>query len=184
MLRLANRLLRDEDGAFQIEFALTFPILILLSLGLLEFSLLAFDYQRAAEASRRGVRFVIIGNSIPNTARLLEANPPVITCTSSGGTVSCQNASPSLDANARFQAMLATMKQAFPPIQEENVRVTYESADVGGVDQAGGIIPLVTIELIGLKHEFVTAHVIGVKTLTYPPFRTSVLGSGRTVNAS
>lgn len=184
MLKFAGKFLRGEDGAFQIEFALTFPVLILLSLGLLEFSLLAFDYQRAAEASRRGVRFVIIGNNIPNTARLLEENPPVISCTSSGGSVSCVNASPSTEADARFQAMLATMRAAFPAIGEENVRVTYESADVGGADQAGGIIPLVTIEIIGLQHEFVTAHIIGVETLTYPPFRTSVLGSGRTVNAS
>lgn len=178
-----RRLVRNEDGAFQIEFALTFPVLILLSLGLLEFSLLAFDYQRAAEASRRAVRFVIIGNNIANTARLLEDPPPVIQCTSTGGTVSCDNASPSTTANERFQAMLANMQEVMPAIQEENVRVTYESADVGGPDQAGGIIPLVTIEIIGLQHEFVTGHIVGLKSLMFPPFTTSVLGSGRNVNA-
>lgn len=181
---LFRRLLRDEDGAFQIEFALTMPILMLLSLGLLEFSLLAFDYQRASEASRRAVRFVIIGNNIPNTANLLQANPPIITCTSSGGVVSCQNASPSTDANARFQAMLASMQQVLPGIQEENVRITYESADVGGADQAGGIIPLVTIEIVGLRHQFLTGPVVGIDSVAFPPFRTSVLGSGRTVNAT
>lgn len=183
-ITMFRRLLREEEGAFQIEFALTMPILMLLSLGLLEFSLVAFDFQRAAEASRRAVRFVIIGNNIPNTARLLEDPPPIITCTSSGGTVSCQNASPSADADYRFQKMLAEMQEVLPAIKEENVRVTYESADVGGADQAGGIIPLVTIEIVGLQHEFLTGHVLGINSMTYPPFTTSVLGSGRTVNAT
>lgn len=181
--RLLRRLLRREDGAFQIEFAFAFPVLLLLSLGLFEFSLVAFDYQRAAEASRRAVRFVIIGNGIANTANLLNDPPPVITCTSSGGTVSCTNASPAANADANFQAMLASMQDILPSIGESNVRVTYESTDVGGVDQAGGIIPLVTIEIVGLQHEFATGGLIGVSTMQFPPFTTSVLGSGRNVNA-
>jgi len=182
-MKFFRRLALREDGAFQIEFAFAFPVLLLLSLGLFEFSLVAFDYQRAAEASRRAVRFVIIGNNIANTARLLEDPPPVITCTSSGGVVSCDNASPSTNADANFQTMLASMQEIFPPIGESNVRVTYESADVGGPDQAGGIIPLVTIEVVGLQHKFATGSLIGVSTMEFPPFTTSVLGSGRTVNS-
>jgi hypothetical protein len=181
--RVLSRFFRSEGGAYQIEFALVFPVLILLSLGLLEFSLLAFDYQRAAEAARRGVRFAIIGDNIANTAQFLEPNPPIITCTSTGGVVSCDNASPGVNADARFQEMLNFMRGTYPELQEENIRVTYESADVGGAEQAGGIIPLVTVELVGLRHEFVTTHVIGLNYIDLPDFRTSVLGSGRNVNA-
>ncbi len=64
------------------------------------------------------------------------------------------------------------------------MRVTYESTDVGGEELIGGIIPLVTIEVINLEHTLVTGKIIGIETISYPTFKTSVLGSGRTVNAT
>lgn len=186
------RFLREARGAYQIEFAITFPVLILLSVGLLEFSLIAFDYQRAAEAARRGVRYAIVNDSVPNTASLLNSPPSVIQCTSTGGTVSCTGGTPYddpdttgvVEANERFQAMLAEMQAIYPPIQEENLRLTYEATDIGDPDDAGGIIPLVTVEIVGVVHEFTTGGLIGVTTITLPDFKTSVLGSGRVVNAT
>ncbi len=175
------RLIRQEEGAFLTEFALVFPMLIFMSIGLLEFSLLAYDYQRATEATRRAVRFAIIGNDVANTANLLLGN--VIQCTSSGGVVSCTGGSPSEFADARFAEMLDSMQVAYPLILEEHLRITYESTDVGDADEAGGIIPLVTIEVLFLKHEFMLGPLIGLDYMYYPDFRTSVLGSGRTVNS-
>lgn len=184
-----SRFARREEGGFQVEFAITLPILILLSIGLLEFSLIAFDYQRAAEATRRAVRFAILDNPIANTANLLAGQ--TIQCTSTGGEVSCTGGSPADSpeyppdtGDQNFQAMLALMRDVYDGIEEENVRVTYESTDVGGEELIGGIIPLVTIEVINLQHELVTGSIIGIGTLTYPDFKTSVLGSGRTVNAT
>lgn len=186
---ILNRFLRSTRGAFQIEFAITFPVLLVLSFGLLEFSLIAFDYQRASEASRRAVRHAIINDSIPNTASLLDGN--VIVCTSSGGTVACTGSAspaddpttPEVEADVRFQALLATMQSAYPNIGEENVRITYESTDVGDPDEAGGILPLVTVEIFDLEYEFLMGALIGLSTINLPDFRTSVLGSGRIVNA-
>ena len=176
------RLVREEDGGYLVEFAIVFPTMIMLSIGLLEFSLLAYDFQRASEATRRAVRFAIIGNSVANTANLLLGN--VIQCTSSGGVVSCTGGSPSETADERFQEMLTSMQVAYPLIYEEHLRITYESTNVGDEDEAGGIIPLVTIEVVQLKHEFMLGKLIGMDFMYFPAFRTSVLGSGRTVNAS
>lgn len=189
LLRSWKRFAANTRGAFQIEFALMFPLLLVLSFGVLEFALLAFDYQRVAEATRRAARFVIINKSIPNTANLLDG--AVIQCTSSDGTVECVGGSPSDDpktdeqeASVRFQAMLATMQKIYPPVQETNVRVIYESTDVGTTDSIGGIIPLVTVEIIDVQYEFYTGGFIGVTAITLPGFRTSILGSGRTVDTS
>ena len=179
---MLRRFIGDETGAFTIEFGITMPTLMLLSLGLMEFSLVGFDFQRASEASRRAVRLAVISSPVPNTANLLEGG--TIVCTSSGGTVSCDGGSPSTDADAQFQILVATMQEAYPAIQEEHLRLTYESTDVGDVDDVGGIIPLVTVEIIGLEHDFIVGHVIGVDSMTFPDFKTSVLGSGRTVNAT
>ncbi len=188
-----NRFVRDAGGAFQIEFAITMPVLILLSLGLLEFSLVSFEFQKASEATRRAVRFVILGNDIPNTANLLDVDSAVvITCTSTGGEVSCDNASPAgtasggtyPTANENFQAMFDQMVAIKTDLTEEHVIITYESTKVGDVDNAGGVIPLVTVTITGLEHTFVTGNVLGFSTMEFPDFKTSILGSGRAVNSS
>lgn len=180
--KILVRLIKQEKGAALVEFALVFPMLIFMSIGLLEFSLLAYDYQRATEATRRAVRFAIIGNNVANTANLLIGNK--IVCTSSGGVVSCTGGSPSEFADARFAEMLDSMQVAYPLILEKHLRITYESTNVGNAKEAGGIIPLVTIEVLFLKHEFMLGPLIGLDYIYYPDFRTSVLGSGRTVNAT
>ena len=193
LMRALNRFVREAGGAFQIEFAITMPVLIVLSLGLLEFSLVSFEFQKASEATRRAARYVIIGNDIPNTANLLDVESAVtITCTSTGGEVSCDNASPAgtavggtyPTANENFQAMFDLMVAIKTDLTEEHVVVTYESTRVGDVDNAGGVIPLVTITVTGLEHNFVTGHVLGFDSMEFPDFKTSILGSGRTVNSS
>lgn len=175
-----RRFLADEDGAFIVEFAITFPVLILLSFGLLEFSLVVFDYQRAAEATRRGVRMTIIETPVPNTAQLLVGS--VIECTSTGGVVSCTNGSPSDVANERFQALLAEMQQAYPTLTEENLVITYEGTDVGAAASAGGILPLVTLQLRNVRHDMIVGTLIGIPYIEFPDFTTTVLGPGNYVN--
>lgn len=175
------RFLRDEDGAFIIEFGITFPVLILLSFGLLEFSLVVFDYQRAAEATRRGVRLAIIQEPVPNTTNLL--HDTVITCeAASDGVVSCEGGSPSVDADARFAALLTEMQKAYPPLDYTNIVVTFEGTQVGDPDEAGGVFPMVTLELRNVAHEMIVGPLIGVKTITFPAFTTTVLGNGKWVN--
>lgn len=169
-----RRFLADEDGAFIIEFAITFPVLILLSFGLLEFSLVVFDYQRAAEATRQGVRLTIIETPIANTAQLLVDS--VIQCTSTGGTVSCTDGSPSLDANERFQSLLIEMQQIYPTLIEENLVVTYEGTKVGDAEIEGGTLPLVTLQLRDVRHDMIVGPLIGIPYIEFPDFATTVLG--------
>ncbi len=169
-----RRFLADEGGAFIVEFAISFPVLILLSFGLLEFSLVVFDYQRAAEATRRGVRMTIIEPPIPNTAQLLVGD--VITCTSTGGTVSCEGGSPSVEADLLFQSLFAEMRQAYPTLMEENVVVVYEGTKVGDENIDGGTLPLVTLHLRNVRHDMIVGTLIGVPYIEFPDFATTVLG--------
>ena len=175
-----RRFLADEDGAFIIEFGIAFPMLILLSFGLLQFSLVMFDYQRAAEATRRGVRLTIITTPIPNTAQLLVGS--VIQCTSTGGAVSCTGGSPSEVANEHFQAVLAEMQQAYPSLTEENLIITYEGTDVGAAGTAGGILPLVTLQVRNVRHDMIVGSLVGIPYIEFPEFTTTVLGPGNYVN--
>ncbi|MBE9556983.1 MAG: pilus assembly protein [Proteobacteria bacterium] len=177
-----RRFLADEDGAFIIEFAFAFPVLILLSFGLLEFSLVVFDYQRAAEATRQGTRFAILNNPIANTATVLEGS--VISCSRPNGAVECVGGSPSATADADFLALLAQMQGIYPTLVAENISIIYEGTDVGDVDSSGGIFPMVTLELLNVKHDMIIGDLIGIKTINFPPFTTTVLGPGNYVNVA
>ena len=177
-----RRFLADEEGAFIVEFAIAFPVLILLSFGLLEFSLVVFDYQRAAEATRRGIRTTILSYTIPNTAALLE--DITITCTMSSGVVSCDGGSPSEFAADQFNILLGEMQEIYPTLTEDNVVVVYEGTNIGSADEAGGILPLVTLQLTGVRHDMIVGNLIGVPYIEFPAFTTTVLGPGNAVNVA
>ena len=188
LVAYAGRFARDEEGAFLIEFAITFPVLILLSFGLLEFSLVVFDYQRAAEATRRGVRLAIIQEPIPNTTAL---NPPeegvpatTIVCTAPAGTVACTGGSPSAEADALWADLLAEMREVYPTLTDANVIVTFEGTRVGSPDDIGGVFPLVTVELTGVVHKMMVGHLIYIDEIEFPNFKATVLGNGKWVNTA
>ncbi len=178
----AKRFARDEEGAFIVEFAITFPVLILLSFGLLEFSMVVFDYQRAAEATRRGVRLAIIQEPIPNTQQLLV--DAVIVCTAPSGTVACTGGSPSANADALFAALLAEMQKAYPTLTSANIIVTFEGSNVGASEEIGGVFPLVTLQLTGVVHEMIVGHLIYIERIEFPDFKATVLGNGKWVNTA
>ena len=174
-----RRFLADEEGAFIVEFGIAFPVLILLSFALLEFSLVVFDYQRAAEATRSGVRHTIISPPIANTATLIVGN--TIVCKNPAGTVVCDGGSPSVDANVRWASLMANMTPIYPTLTSANVVVTYEGTDVGEEDEYGGIFPLVTVQLDGVTHKMIVGHLIGIDSIEFPAFTTTVLGPGNYV---
>lgn len=179
---LLRRFLADEDGAFIVEFGIAFPVLILLSFGLMEFSLVVFDYQRAAEATRAGVRQTILYTPIANTATILEGS--VIKCYKTTENVQCEGGSPDAAADTHFQYLLDEMQGIYPTLRAENIIITYEGTDVGDADSSGGIFPLVTLELTGVKHDMIVGHLIGIETIEFPPFTTTVLGPGQFVNVA
>jgi hypothetical protein len=187
-----RRFLDDEDGAFIVEFAIAFPILILLSFGLLEFSLVVFDYQRAAESTRSGVRHTIINPPVANLAALLVGH--VIICTSTGGTVTCDGGIPSddpdtapIEADVRFAEMVALMRGIYPELKEENVVLEYAGTDVGDVGEYGGLFPMVTLKLVGVRRPLMLGSLTqwaGLDYIEFPAFTTTVMGPGNYVNVA
>jgi Flp pilus assembly protein TadG len=50
----------NERGQELVEFALVFPLLMLLVLGIIDFSVVVFSYNTIANAAREGVRYGIV----------------------------------------------------------------------------------------------------------------------------
>ncbi len=181
-----RRFCRDRRGAFAIEFGLVAPLLIALSAAILEFILLFADYQSANEATRRGVRDVLIADSLADLSGLDAPGSTPVTCTSSdtvlsgSTTVTCTTTT-TTNANTIFQGVVRDMKAILPNIRPMDVRISYSQ---GGVDtDPDGPLktPLVTVWLNNVQHDVLfISNFFGLPTTwTLPAFSASRLSHTR-----
>lgn len=172
----ATGVVADSRGESLIGFAFVAPLLMLLSLGILEFGLLVFDYQRAGEATRRAARLAAISDPIANVSGFAAGS--AVQCIASGGGVSCAGAAA---ANPGvFNAIVSDVQAILPAITAANLVIRYSDSGIGDPATPGGIVPLVTVRLSGVQHPFfLLGGFPGLPSaITYPPFVTNQLGAG------
>ncbi len=157
-----KKLLRDTRGNALVGLAFLLPIVLGISFGILEFSVLIFDFHRANEATRRIARQASIVEPLVDQDTL--TNNGSATCTGTG----CPN----------LAELTAVAKSVFPKLNPENVAITYSLTEIGDLDTPGGVKPLITVRITGLQHDFLLFNgLAGVpKSLTFPPLTTSTLG--------
>ena len=173
-LRRVRRLRRARSGATSVEFALLLPIILALSVGLVELGLIVFDYHRAGEAMRRAARMFEIGSALTSYASLPVECP--------GGS-SCDG--------ARINAVIEALKAGnFLPEPDNfsaaNLKVSYA---LSGLDEPEKpfVTPVVTVSIVGIEHKF--AVLTGLMNLlpadtgfpesfTFPPFTTTRIAAG------
>ena len=162
---------RCRRGSAATEFALVLPALLLLTLGSLEVGLIMFEFHKASEAARRGVRTALVSDPIIDLADL--GSTP-ITCTGPGS-VSCSAGS--IDNSASFDAIVAAMQEVASNITSANVIVTYTDSGLDITGSGDSITPLVTVEVTGLQYDFVALrYVPGLSTvIELPSFDTTRL---------
>lgn len=167
---------RADSGEAILSFAILFPILLGLSLAILEFSLVILDYNRASEATRRAARIAAIQAPIGDLQNVAAGD---ITCSANSGTTFC-NGGTVLSA-ATFDAVVQAMQIVLPAIAPENVQVVYGNSGIGDTE-SGGIKPFVSVNLINLQRPFMFLHVIaGVPAqITFPSFSTTQMIGGFT----
>ena len=165
----------NDSGEALVGFAILLPILVLVCVAILEFSLVVFDYHRAGEATRRAARIASINTSLIVPANLTAGG--TISCSSSLGAITCSGvaATPVV-----FDDLIAKMQEILPAIMPENVQVDYSDIGLGDATTPGGIIPLVTVRLVNLQHPFLMLGGFpGFGTsFTYPPFTTNQIAGG------
>ncbi|MSP83616.1 MAG: pilus assembly protein [Alphaproteobacteria bacterium] len=171
LARRIRRLARDRRGVEAVEFALIAPILVIVTVGVLELGLMVFDYHRAGEATRRGVRTAII-------------NPPIASMSDlKSGTINCAGAADDsitcgaseMFGEASFPLIVQDMQGILPTIGSENIDVSYAPSGIASDDTPGMVTPLVTVTLVGYEHEFALLDIIpGIPaSVTFPPFSTT-----------
>ena len=167
-------LVRDRRGNAAIEQALLLPLMLALTLGVVEISGLALDYHRANEATRRGARLAAISPAI------VSVSSAVVTCTGTGE-ASVASGGSAVVAPESYVALLAEMRRILPAMEPSQLRITYAPSGIGDPSLPGGVLPHVTVGLSGYAHSFVALHKLApglAGRLTLPDFATSYLSNG------
>ena len=171
-----RRFHQDEEGEAAIGFGLVLPMLVLVCLAILEFSMIICDYHRASEATRRGARTAAISTPILDTDSLGVGGN--VTCIGTGGGVSCNGEAAA--APEVFNSMIAAMQDILPAIQAANVEVEYRDIGLGDITTPGGIVPLITVKLVNFQHPFLMLQGFPGfgPSIAYPAFTTNQVGGG------
>lgn len=170
----ALRAIGDERGEALISFALVLPLVVLMTLGLVEFVFAIFDYHRAGEATRRGARAAVISSNVVGTALIAGGT---LTCSASAGIASCGSATGAVSA---FTQVVSAMQAILPTVSANSVQVEYRDSGLGDASTPGGLIPVVTVRLVGFTRDFFLLKAIpGFGSgMTLPTFSTSQIGGG------
>ena len=167
------QIFQNRDGVAAVEFALLFPVVALLTLGIIELSLIGYDYHRLGEATRRGAREAVISPLVPSLAGFSGGS---ISCKgASGGGVSCTGAA--VSSSATMSDILILMQQVMPDITLENLEISYEDSGLSPPEAPGIITLLITVRLVGVTHDYFFLNTIaGFSTsLSFPDFATTIL---------
>jgi hypothetical protein len=190
--------LRDERGGGAVEFALVLPFLILMLFGIIDCGRWLWYYNMANKATQAGARVAAVTQIIPsglasksyvgevvNGVTLTQGDVipasalPKITCSKSGGSVSCS--CPSCSgltltpySTTGWNSIVAQMQKMYPGIADTNVTVEYRGSGVGYAGDPGGmdVSPLVTVRLNGLQFKPITGFLLA--TMTMPQFATTL----------
>jgi hypothetical protein len=190
---------RSVQGAAAVEFALVFPLLLLLTFGIIEFGLVFYQANMLEKATQKGARKAITWDPIaPTLANYSAAETGLgpglplpadleleVVCDSNSCTGTGALTSPGYSTEA-FTAILNAMRSIYPAISPENVVITYRNIGLGFVGRPGGsVVPAVTVRLRDMRYDFVmldvavticTAGAIDLNDIIYPSFSATLTG--------
>jgi hypothetical protein len=187
-------LLRDERGATLVEATLVFPIVLILTFGLVEFGRALWQYHTAERATAAGARWLatrhgVVGSAAPLTSELWTAvvpdcfvnssDPPGTNCSqvtgATGWSQTCSGAGGGNCDATQMSALLTEMQRYAPFITSSNVSVLLQGSNIGFVGR-GRAVPLITVRTTGLTYNFVALNgLLGFAPITMPSFASTVV---------
>jgi len=186
-MRRIRSLLRDEAGTSLVETTLVFPMVLILTFGLVEGGHAFWEYHTAEKATAIGARYIATRGPLVATLSdgnhdCFVTNPSSIAIGTScadpgipaGSAITCAVGSSGCDATVRA-AMLTQMQAVAPFITDTNVQVVFRQSKMGFIGR-GKAIPTVTVQTTGLTYSWVAMGALtgGAASFTMPSFATTL----------
>ena len=161
MTRLFKPFRSNTSGATLIEFSFVFPLLLIMTFGIVEFGYVLYQYNSAQKATQAGARaastrlilegvsdcFVnttaTAGTDCADTGALSWGG---VTCTGTTGTTNCNSAG--------LTSVLNEMQLYYPQVQAANLEVDFGPTGLGYVGR-GAPVPSITVRLVNLDYDFI-----------------------------
>ncbi|WP_202303081.1 TadE/TadG family type IV pilus assembly protein [Mesorhizobium sp. 131-2-1] len=181
---MLKRFIRSEDGATMVEMAIAMTLLLVLTLGFVDFGFAFYQWNAATKAVQIGARFASISDPVASalTTAAPISNPgapvaagaygPFVCTYDSAGAGSCTNSGAFSaaafsrifrgdTANTNDDACPALganqrpgMCHFFPGLLRKNVVVTYTATGLGYQTRLGGPVPTITVSLQNIDFQF------------------------------
>lgn len=190
-MRRFRELPRDDRGATLVEMTIVFPLVLILTFGLLEFGNAFWRYHTAEKATAMGARWLATRHGVAGTAAVTNelytaVVPDCFVSTSvtlgtacsqvAGATAwsqTCSGAGGGSCSNSVMSGLLTQMKAFAPFITASNVQVQIRGSSMGFVGR-GRAVPLITVRTTGLTYNFVTLNsLLGFDPIAMPSFATT-----------
>lgn len=187
-----NKLRKCDDGAAVIEYALIAPLLIMLTFGIAEFSLIFWQWNAAEKATHLGARLTAtrgpVLTGVPDcgvaTDLVLGTNCRAVPGADSWSQICFANV-PSDKCNGdRMTEIVTEMAAIFPRIQLENVVFEFRGVGLGFVGR-GSTVPAISVSLQNLTYDYVALIAFtGAASINMPAFRATIIGEDLNSNGS
>jgi Flp pilus assembly protein TadG len=197
-----HRFRRDENGSVMVEMTISIVLLLILTLGFVDFGHAYYQWNAAAKAVQVGARLASISD--PVATSLTGAGPtdtpgaPVepgdfaaFECTSAGGgtcggfnannfsrifrgdtAITNDDACPDIQGTQR-----PGMCHFFPGLLRTNVKVTYSASGLGYQTRPEGPVPTITVSLQNVNFRFFFLDgLMGFTNITMPSMLSTVTG--------
>lgn len=166
-----RRFASDRSGEAILSFAFALPLVLTVSFGILDISILLFEQGRATEATRSATRVAAISGAVANLDNIASGD---IDCWTNSGTLTCNGGA--VISQTSYDAIVADLQRMLPDATAQNVTVTYRNSNLGA-SVSGGIKPFVTVTLTNYKHTLTMMGAIpGLPDeVTFPDFSTTQL---------
>lgn len=181
MFGFLRNIWRRTDGASAVEFGLVCVPLLVITIGIMEFSFALYQWNVAEKATQMGARIAAVSDTVAtgldtyqglDTTALLGSAPmtdfsssagSAVVCTGDGSTGTCTNVKSSVYGGAYLAAahnrIVNRMRTIFPRVTASNVVVEYKDIGLGFVGRCGPV-PAVTVRLQNMSFDFIVINLL------------------------
>jgi Flp pilus assembly protein TadG len=185
MRRLLS-LIRDEHGATLVETTIVFPMVLILTMGLVDLGVAFWQYHAAEKATAIAARYIatrgpLVATLADGSHDCFVANGSVTLGTScadssvstASGPYVCTGTTPGSCSSTVLAAVVTQMQQVAPFITSSNVEVDVAQSKMGFIGR-GTAIPMVTVKTTGLTYTFILQNLLGIGPITMPGFASTL----------